>query len=161
MAAPTNLSPRMVMPVPVRPVISVRPPPLVGVSSLRPMVGPFPQPPTTGSPALSSPQSADKTKQPSRRVCLDYVKGKCQRTQCRFLHPDLGHVQHRFQDVFGGGGGGGPGAEVCEVFILTSPTVIGVTRGESSCGAASPLLAHCPPDQIFLDILQDLRLKSW
>eukprot|EP00667_Euglena_gracilis_P021668 EG_transcript_23849 len=79
-------------------------------------------------------------------VCLDYLKGKCTREQCRFVHPDLTAYQQLSEAVEAQAG-----REICEVWAMTGqckfgakcnklhPIVVSHTAGQA---IAVPPAAH-------------------
>eukprot|EP00667_Euglena_gracilis_P010469 EG_transcript_10661 len=53
-------------------------------------------------------------------ICLDFLKGRCTRTQCRFLHPDLSQYEQLSGAVHARAG-----RRVCEVWAMTGQCKFG------------------------------------
>eukprot|EP00667_Euglena_gracilis_P012189 EG_transcript_12502 len=73
-------------------------------------------------------------------VCLDYLKGKCTREQCRFVHPDLTAYQQLSEAVEAQAG-----REMCEVWAMTGQCKFG-----AKCNKLHPVMVTNPagPGQI-------------
>eukprot|EP00667_Euglena_gracilis_P034635 EG_transcript_60832 len=58
---------------------------------------------------------------PSIQVCLDFLKGRCTRTQCKFHHPDLSEYQ-QLSDIVKAQAG----RQICKVWAMTGQCKFGV-----------------------------------
>eukprot|EP00667_Euglena_gracilis_P019821 EG_transcript_21293 len=70
-------------------------------------------------------------------VCLDYLKGKCTREQCRFVHPDLTAYQQLSEAVEAQAG-----REICEVWAMTGQCKFG-----AKCNKLHPVMVDHPAGQ--------------
>eukprot|EP00667_Euglena_gracilis_P011824 EG_transcript_12097 len=75
-----------------------------------------------------------KAKSAKATVCLDYLKGKCTREQCRYPHPDLTLFQ-RLSDT--------AGEQVCEVWAAT-----GLCKFGAKCNRLHPVFEPTPSDPV-------------
>eukprot|EP00667_Euglena_gracilis_P017425 EG_transcript_18373 len=95
---------------------------------MAPVSGVLPLPTPTLSRA--APASAKEPVDPSIRVCLDFLKGRCTRTWCKFHHPDLSQYQQ-----LSGAVQVQAGRQVCEVWALTGQCKFG-----AKCSKVHPIL---------------------
>eukprot|EP00667_Euglena_gracilis_P011108 EG_transcript_11334 len=92
-----------------------------------PSLGPMPSDgtlcgslPLTGATGAKQPPPAREDKAENRRVCLDYLKGRCVRRRCRFPHPDLSDYRQ-----LSGAVQAQAGRQVCEVWAMTGQCKFG------------------------------------
>eukprot|EP00668_Euglena_longa_P027194 GGOE01034021.1.p1 GENE.GGOE01034021.1~~GGOE01034021.1.p1 ORF type:complete len:364 (+),score=27.06 GGOE01034021.1:41-1093(+) len=76
-------------------------------------------------------------------ICLDFLKGRCLRKQCRFLHPDLSQYQQLSTAVHAQAG-----RHVCEVWAMT-----GQCRFGAKCSKLHPSVVVSPPAQPVMTLL--------
>eukprot|EP00668_Euglena_longa_P010361 GGOE01012544.1.p2 GENE.GGOE01012544.1~~GGOE01012544.1.p2 ORF type:complete len:239 (-),score=85.86 GGOE01012544.1:644-1303(-) len=91
------------------------------------------------APMTSAPQAVPKRGRKAKAdaglsICLDYLKGKCTREQCRFVHPDLTAYQQLSEAVEAQAG-----REMCEVWAMTGQCKFG-----SKCNKLHPVMVSRP-----------------
>eukprot|EP00667_Euglena_gracilis_P031174 EG_transcript_44586 len=64
------------------------------------------------------------------RVCLDFIKGRCTRTRCRFHHPEMAEYQQ-----LSGAVQAQAGKEICEVWAMAGQCKFG-----SKCNKLHPVV---------------------
>eukprot|EP00668_Euglena_longa_P008462 GGOE01010180.1.p2 GENE.GGOE01010180.1~~GGOE01010180.1.p2 ORF type:complete len:251 (-),score=51.93 GGOE01010180.1:1361-2083(-) len=77
------------------------------------------QQPGDAAPA-KGPLPTKEPVDPSIRVCLDFLKGRCNRMRCKFLHPDLFQYQQ-----LSGAVQAQAGRQICEVWAMTGQCKFG------------------------------------
>eukprot|EP00667_Euglena_gracilis_P024405 EG_transcript_28060 len=96
-----------------------------------------PPPPADG--AASAPPVADV----DIPVCLDFLKGRCTRAQCRFTHPDL-----RRYEQLSGALHATSGRHVCEVWAMT-----GTCKFGAKCSRLHPVSVNPQPQPMMTVLL--------
>eukprot|EP00668_Euglena_longa_P022958 GGOE01028617.1.p1 GENE.GGOE01028617.1~~GGOE01028617.1.p1 ORF type:complete len:261 (-),score=66.31 GGOE01028617.1:1486-2241(-) len=91
------------------------------------------QQPGDAAPA-KGPLPAKEPVDPSIRVCLDFLKGRCNRMRCKFLHPDLFQYQQLSVAVHAQAG-----RQICEVWAMTGQCKFG-----AKCNKLHPVLVPQP-----------------
>eukprot|EP00667_Euglena_gracilis_P032135 EG_transcript_48444 len=91
-----------------------------------------PQP--NGAVPAKAAAPAKEPVDPSIRVCLDFLKGRCNRMRCKFLHPDLSQYQQ-----LSGAVQAQAGRQICEVWAMTGQCKFG-----AKCSKVHPVLIPQP-----------------
>eukprot|EP00667_Euglena_gracilis_P001913 EG_transcript_1914 len=81
-------------------------------------------------------------------ICLDFLKGRCSRAQCRFLHPDLAQYEQLSGAVLARAG-----RRVCEVWAMT-----GTCKFGAKCSRLHPSVVAGPQPQQVVTLMLPLAV---
>eukprot|EP00667_Euglena_gracilis_P013128 EG_transcript_13524 len=98
--------------------------------------------PAPGPPAALPPRKRGRKAKADAglNVCLDFLKGKCARDQCRFVHPDLTAYQQLSEAVEAQAG-----REICEVWAMTGQCKFGAKCNKLHPATVSPAADQAGP----------------
>eukprot|EP00667_Euglena_gracilis_P028259 EG_transcript_35883 len=90
--------------------------------------------PISGAAAMPAAAPSKPPVDADIRVCLDFIKGRCTRTRCRFYHPEMTGYQQVSNAVQASAG-----RQICEVWAMA-----GTCKFGSKCNKLHPVVLSQP-----------------